>query len=102
MITKLPNQLSASYIKRAYQASFELNIKSTERNTYTSSCIMIYNWVTAKFTSLLLPERIKTITKTHAGQEVNIIYIPAKLYFCMKVSHPDTNIAGRIWTIGSQ
>ena len=32
------------------------------------------------------------------GYEISVIYKPEEPYFCMKVSHPDSSIPGRIWT----
>ena len=102
MISRKMFALEGAYINRAFQMSVELVVKNSIFGTVKYNSTVIYNWTKAKFASLQMPDIIRNYTKNRMGHEVNIIYNPDEPYFCLKASHPDRNIPGRIWTIEAE
>lgn len=98
MLDTKPFTLDASYIRRAFQMSVELNVKNSKFGTVKYNGTIIYNWAKNKFVSLQMPESIHKFSKSRSGQEVNILFNPENLYFCIKASHPDKTVPGRFWT----
>ena len=94
--------LEATYVNRAFQMAAELIVKNSVFGTVKYNSTVIYNWTKNKFVSLQMPDNIRSYTKNRMGYEVNIIYKSEEPYFCMKASHPDNEIPGRIWTIEAE
>ena len=90
--------LDASYIRRAFQMSVELDVKNSVFGTVKYNGTVIYNWAKNKFVGLQMPSNIHNFSKNRSGQEVNVLYNPEKPYFCIKASHPDKTVPGRFWT----
>lgn len=94
--------LEETKVNRAFQLSVELMVGNTIYGAVKYNSTIIYNWVKRKFAGLQMPDRICNFTKNRMGQDVNIIYEPEEPYFCMKASHPDSTIPGRIWNIEAE
>ncbi len=98
MFNTKPYVLEASYIRTAFQMSAELDVKKSIFGTVKYNGTIIYNWAKEKFVGLQMPDNIQDFSKNRAGQEVNILYDLNTPYFCIKASHPDKSVAGRVWT----
>lgn len=94
--------LEGAYINRAFQMSVQLIVKNTIFGTVKYNSTVIYNWTRNKFANLQMPESIRSYEKNRTGYDVSIIYKPEEPYFCLKASHPDSSIPGRIWTIEAE
>ena len=90
--------LDGAYVNRAFQMSVELCVANSIHGAVKYNSTVIYNWTKNKFASLQLPSDIKSYSRNRSGQEVNIIYNFNEPYFCLKATHPDRDVAGRIWT----
>lgn len=97
MLDTKPYVLDASYIRRAFQMSVELDVKNSVFGTVKYNGTVIYNWAKYKFVGLQMPQIIHSFSKNRSGQEVNVLYNPEKPYFCIKASHPDKTVPGRFW-----
>ena len=98
MISKVRYTLEGDYVNRAFQMSVQLVVKNTIFGTVKYNSTVIYNWIRNKFVNLQVPDDIRSYEKNRMGYEISVIYKPEEPYFCMKVSHPDSSIPGRIWT----
>lgn len=98
MISKVRYTLEGAYVNRAFQMSVQLVVKNTIFGTVKYNSTVIYNWIRNKFVNLQVPDNIRSYEKNRMGYEISVIYKPEEPYFCMKVSHPDSSIPGRIWT----
>lgn len=98
MLSSKVYALQGTYINRAFQMSTELLVKNSIFGTVKYNSTVIYNWTKNKFASLQMPQNIRSYEKNRMGYDVNIIYKPEDPYFCLKASHPDTTVPGRIWT----
>lgn len=94
--------LQGTYINRAFQMSVELLVKNSIWGTVKYNSTVIYNWTKNKFASLQMPRTIRSYERNRMGHDVNIIYKPEEPYFCLKASHPDITVPGRIWTIEAE
>lgn len=102
MINRTKYVLEGAYINRAFQMSVQLVVKNTIFGTVKYNSAMIYNWTRNKFVNMQMPESIRSYEKSRMGYDVNIIYKPEDTYFCLKASHPDESVPGRIWTIEAE
>lgn len=89
--------LDASYIRRAFQMSVELDVKNSIFGTVKYNGAIIYNWAKNKFIGLQMPQNMHSISRNRSGQEVNVIYNAETPYFCIKASHPDKEVPERFW-----
>lgn len=102
MLGKNAYILEGAYVNRAFQLSVELCVAKSIYGTVKYNSTVIYNWTKNKFASLHLPVYIKSYSRNRLGHEVNIIYNFSEPYFCLKATHPDNDVAGRIWTIEAE
>lgn len=102
MLNRTKYVLDGAYINRAFQMSVQLVVKNTIYGTVKYNSTVIYNWTKNKFANMQMPESIRNFEKSRMGYDVSIIYKPENTYFCLKASHPDAVIPGRIWTIGAE
>lgn len=98
MIDRKKYVLEGAYVNRAFQMSVQLVVKNTIFGTVKYNSTVIYNWTRNKFANLQMPENIRSYEKNRMGYDVNVIYKPEEPYFCLKASHPDSSVPGRIWT----
>lgn len=94
--------LEGAYINRAFQMSAQLIVNNTIFGTVKYNSTIVYNWTKNKFANLQIPESIRSYEKNRTGYDVSIIYKPEEPYFCLKASHPDSSVPGRIWTIEAE
>ena len=102
MLNRKKYVLEGAYVNRAFQMSVQLVVKNTIFGTVKYNSTVVYNWTRNKFASLHMPENIRCYEKSRMGYDVNTIYRPEEPYFCLKASHPDTSVPGRIWTIEAE
>ena len=102
MLNRTKYVLEGAYINRAFQMSVQLVVKNTIFGTVKYNSILIYNWTRNKFANMQMPESIRSYEKSRMGYDVSIIYKPEGTYFCLKASHPDAAVPGRIWTIEAE
>lgn len=81
MLDIRPFVLDASYIRRAFQMSVELDVKNSIFGTVRYNGTVIYNWAKDKFVGLQMPQNIHSFSRNRSGQEVNVIYNAEKPYF---------------------
>lgn len=88
------------YTKMAFQMSQQICVNEGRNlvGTFKHASVQIYNWIKEKFPGMGLPERICTYSRNSSTISVDIIYNRETRYFCMRTVHPDTSVAGRIWT----
>ena len=96
--------LAKLFNDRSFQLSAELLQKEGKsiESTLWYNCNIIYQWARNKFPGLNLPESIRTWSLRRSGQEVEVIYRPDELYFCIWVRHQDSKVAQRTWTIDAE
>ncbi len=89
--------LTGVYVNRNFQMEATLYVKDSVHGTVKYCSTLIYNWAKKKFPSLELDERIRSGSKRHFDQQVDIIYNLDELYFCLNAEHSDSEVPGRIW-----
>lgn len=96
--------LKGSYVKKHFCMSYEIQINDdrSKHGTLKYCATIIYNWVNKKFPALELDEYIRSGSKKHHDQKVDIIYNLDELYFCLNAEHADKFVAGRIWMIEAE
>lgn len=89
--------LTGVYVNKNFQFESEIAIGDSRHGTVKYCSTLIYNWARYKFPALEMDERIRSGSKRHFDQQVNIIYNLDELYFCLSAEHSDTEVPGRIW-----
>lgn len=102
MLSNTTFALDASYVRRAFQMSVELDVKKSIFGCVKYNATVIYNWARKKFVGLQMPSNICDFSKSRSGQEVCVLVNFEKPYFCIKASHPDKTVPGRFWTIEAE
>ena len=91
-------QLSNAHMHRVYQLECELNVPNTPAGCVYYNSQIIYNWAYEKCHSVFnMREYLSDFSHSFAGYELYIIYDKDNPFFTLKLTHPDNQVAGRVW-----
>lgn len=93
--------LPSTNIYYAYKNSVKVFI-DTENNrniggTFRFCVDIIYRWIYRKFSEMDLPSYVQPLHISLITQNVDVIYLPHKMYFCMRTVHQDNSNPKRFW-----
>lgn len=91
-------QLSNAHMHRVYQLECELNVPNTPAGCVYYNSQIIYNWAYEKCHSVFnMRDYLSDFSHSFAGYELYIIYDKDNPFFTLKLTHPDNQVAGRVW-----
>ena len=93
-------QLSASYLRRSFQLVSRLEPhQMSQEEAFDRAGNIIYEWARLKFSKIFrsMPRRKETFDDKRDGNEMGVIFKPDKDIFILRCTHPDRQIAGRLW-----
>lgn len=95
--------IAPSYLKTNYQLLAWVNLSNYGlEESFDRICAIVYDWGRQKCAgSFYIPEEIQSINKlsTDTGRSLGVVYEHIAHFFCLKLSHPDNEIAGRYWNV---
>ena len=93
-------QLSASYLRRSFQLVSRLEPhQMSQEEAFDRAGNIIYEWARLKFSKIFrfMPKKKETFDDKRDGNEMGVIFKPDKAIFILRCTHPDRQIAGRLW-----
>lgn len=99
----MPIPIEASYMKRNYQLlAWVKTLYYGLDETFCRTSKIVYNWARNKcIGAFSVPVRIQSLNRlqTDSGKMLGVIYDKECHFFSLKMSHPDSEVAGRYWSV---